>query len=171
MVCPYCGRETIQPEAMFCDRCGLDLSNFWKTVGPLLRQLSTQQTSLDEQTETVKALNERLKTLEPTTPAAVPESKPDTAATPNVPDSTPTPGPALPETNLKAPSETPGDQRETAPKSTGSLFRRFFAASQKGAEKTAPSPMENKCKACGYNNRADANFCKVCGASLIKGET
>ena len=75
--CPYCGKETIQPDARFCDRCGKELSTFWKTVGPLVRQLSDQQKSIDEQKKTALALKERVQDLESKLSASVSRSEID----------------------------------------------------------------------------------------------
>jgi tetratricopeptide (TPR) repeat protein len=63
VACPYCGRELVQ-DARFCDGCGKDLSLFWKTLAPLIGRLSQQQTSLNEQSRTAVALNDRIQTLE-----------------------------------------------------------------------------------------------------------
>jgi hypothetical protein len=169
VICPYCARENIQPDARFCDRCGSDLSNFWKTVGPLLRQLSAQQTSLDEQTETARALNERIQALQSMPSAPVPESKLDAATAPRAPESMAASGGTQPETDLQVPIEAPGDQREPASESGGSFFGRYFAGRRNRADETARTHMENRCRACGYNNRADATFCRGCGVSLAKG--
>jgi hypothetical protein len=63
VVCPYCGREPIQPDSRFCDECGNDLSNLWRTVGPLVRHISDQQTYLDEQTKITLALKDSMARL------------------------------------------------------------------------------------------------------------
>jgi hypothetical protein len=139
VICPYCGREIIQPEARFCDGCGIDLSNFWKTVGPLLQQLSAQQTSQDEQTEAANA----------------PESVSALARAP-------------PENNFQLPDETPGHEEEAASKSAWSFFTKYFAVTKKRAEESARSQVENRCRACGYNNHFDAAFCRGCGTPLAK---
>ena len=79
VVCPFCERANIDPNARFCDRCGNDISTFWKTVAPLLRQVSDQQIFLEEQSKTAQALKERFQILESTLSDSIPRSELDAA--------------------------------------------------------------------------------------------
>jgi len=69
----------MQLDARFCDRCGNDLSTFWKTAAPLVRQISDQQMSSDEQSKSVQVLNERIRALELKLSASIPRSELDAA--------------------------------------------------------------------------------------------
>ena len=59
VACPYCGREPM-PYARFCDRCGNDLSTFWRSMHPLVRQGYEQQWS---QNGTPPSLNDAVQDL------------------------------------------------------------------------------------------------------------
>jgi hypothetical protein len=68
-------------DARVCDRCGKDVSNFWRTfkfleTQSLLRK-PVQQMPLEEQKKTDKVLMERTESLETRLSLSVPQSKPD----------------------------------------------------------------------------------------------
>ena len=120
VVCPFCGKGPIQLDARVCDRCGKDLSTFWRTLNFLenqsLLRKPVQQMPLEEQKTTDKALTEQTN-LETSLPASVPQSKPDATETSPLTDSTRLTGkvrekPKLTETVPRAEPETKESETE-----------------------------------------------------------
>jgi len=60
VVCPYCGREQT-PYARFCDRCGNDLSAFWASMQPLVRQVYDRQLPVDVGKRSAPRLSNRVR--------------------------------------------------------------------------------------------------------------
>jgi chromosome segregation ATPase len=81
VLCPFCGKGPLQLDARVCDRCGMDVSNFWITfkfleTQSLLRK-PVQSIPLKGQRETDKALTGGTRSFETRLSALVPRSKPD----------------------------------------------------------------------------------------------
>lgn len=133
VICPFCGKGPIRPDARICSRCGKDVSNFWRTLEFLesqsLLRKPVQQMPLEVQKKTDKALTERSRSLETGLSATVPQSKPDAITTRTLADSTRLAGKIREESKLaetvpKAEIETKESEAENLRKDMDNLRER-----------------------------------------------
>jgi FixJ family two-component response regulator len=91
VLCPFCGKGPIQLDTRVCDKCGKDLSNFWRTFKFLenksLLRKPAHQTPSNEQKKIDTSLTVRTISLETRT-SAVPLGRPDAIASGTDADST-----------------------------------------------------------------------------------